>query len=129
MGLPRSRVPQLVLIFGLSGAVFGMLMQWWVSAVASPLIVSGKPLFSWPAFVPIMFECAILGGAVGAVVGFLVSSRLPQHYHELFRVKRFDSVTDDSFFLSVESKDVLFGPETEHLLANLGARNVEPIPG
>ena len=129
MGLPRSRVPQLVLILGLSGAVFGMLMQWWVSTVANPLIVSGKPLFSWPAFVPIMFECGILGGALGAVLGFLVSSRLPQHYHELFRVERFDSVTDDAFFLSVESKDALFGSDTKHLLVNLGARSVEPIPG
>lgn len=128
MGLKRSRVPWFVLVLGLSGAAAGMLMQWWVSAVAYPLTISGKPLFSWPAFVPIMFECGVLGGALGAFAGFLLLSRLPRHHHELFRSVRFERVTDDKFFISIEGHDPRFQPdETEQLLKELGATAVEQV--
>ena len=56
-------------------------LEWWVSTRAYPLVISGKPFFSWPAFVPIMFECGVLGGATGAVLGFLGFSKLPRHHH------------------------------------------------
>jgi len=120
MALPRSRVPLYVLVLGLGGAAAGFVMQWWASAAAYPLVVSGKPLFSWPAFIPITFECAILGGALGAVVGFLAESRLPQHYSPLFRLPRFDRATNDGFYISVSSRDPLFDKARE-LLEGLGA--------
>ncbi len=128
MGLQRSRVPYLVLIMGLSGAAAGMLLQWWVSGTAYPLIVSGKPFFSWPAFIPVTFECGVLGGALGALLGFLIFSKLPQHHHWLFNSKRFEQVTDDKFFISVESKDPLFdGEQTGQFLKKLGASAVEQV--
>ncbi|MFQ5790620.1 MAG: quinol:electron acceptor oxidoreductase subunit ActD, partial [Acidobacteriota bacterium] len=127
MGLARSKVPWFVLTLGLGGVAVGMLLQWWVSTVAYPLVISGKPFFSWPAFVPIMFECGILGGAVGAVTGFLLLSRLPQLYHALFRSKRFDRVTDDGFFVSVEARDPKFEEDTEDFLKELGANHVELV--
>ncbi len=126
MGLPRSRVPVYVLVLGLFGLAAGFLLQWWVSASAYPLLVSGKPLLSWPAFIPITFECAILGGAVGAVFGFLRESRLPRHHHPLFRSTRFERATDDKFYVSISARDPKFG-EAETLLKQLGAR-VEVVP-
>lgn len=129
MGLRRSRVPWFSLVGGLSGAAFGMLMQWWISVEAYPLWISGKPLFSWPAFVPIMFECGVLGGALGAVAGLLFSSRLPQHFHPLFHSKTFEKVTDDKFFLSIQADDPQYREgETEQLLRRAGATRVELIP-
>ncbi len=126
MGLKKSRVAWFVLILGLSGAAAGMLLQWWVSAVAYPLVISGKPFFSWPAFVPIMFECGILGGAVGALFGFLILARLPQHHFPFFRSRRFDRVTDDKFFISVEARDPRFSLERlQQLFEDLGASHVE----
>ncbi len=128
MGLRKSRVPWLVLVMGLSGAVAGMLLQWWVSSIAYPLVIAGKPLFSWPAFVPIMFECGVLGGGLGALLGFLLFSRLPEHYHPLFNSKRFERMSDDKFFLSIEAQDPKFKREkTEKLLWSTGAANVESI--
>jgi Ni/Fe-hydrogenase subunit HybB-like protein len=122
MGLRRSRVPWFVLVMGLAGAAVGMLLQWWVSAVAYPLIVSGKPFFSWPAFVPVTFECGVLGGALGALLGLLLLARLPQLHHSLFRSERFDRVTDDRFFISVESTDPRFDlRQSRRLLERLGA--------
>jgi len=129
MGLRRSWVSLFVLVLGLAGAAAGMGLQWWVSTQAYPLVISGKPLFSWPAFVPIMFECGVLGGAVGALLGFLIFSRLPRPHHELFVSKRFERATDDRFFVSIEAADPKFDPDaTESLLRRAGALEVEEIP-
>lgn len=128
MGLRRSWVPFFVLVLGLGGAAAGMGLQWWVSVHAYPLVISGKPLFSWPAFVPIMFECGVLGGALGAFFGFLGLSRLPRHHHPLFESIRFEGVSDDRFFVSIEAEDARFHREkTVSLLEELGAVHVEVI--
>lgn len=128
MGLSRSWVSLFVLVLGFGGAAAGMLLQWWVSVDAYPLVVSGKPLFSWPAFVPIMFECGVLGGALGAVLGFLLLSRLPRHHHPLFESERFERVTDDRFFISIETGDPKFDPDaTRELLESSGATAVDMV--
>jgi hypothetical protein len=128
MGLGRSLVSLFCLVMGLGGAAFGMLMQWWVASEAYPLVVSGKPFFSWPAFVPIMFECGVLGGATGAILGFLVEARLPRHHHPLFASERFSRVTDDAFFLSIDTDDPRYDDgATSELLRRLGARSLETV--
>lgn len=128
MGLRRSWVSAYCLILGLSGAAAGMFLQYWVAVHAYPLVISGKPFFSWPAFVPVMFECGVLGGAFGAVLGFLIQSRLPQHYHALFYSDRFTRVTDDGFFISIEAGDPKFEKsKTLDWLRGLGARHVEAV--
>jgi hypothetical protein len=126
MGLRRSPLPWIVLVMGLTGAAVGFLFQWWVHAVAYPLVISGKPFFSWPAFIPITFEVSVLFAALGAVVGMLGLNRLPMHYHPLFRSTVFERVTDDAFFISIESWDPKFdAAATDTLLRSLGARSVE----
>ena len=126
MGLRRSPLPWIVLGMGLTGAALGFILQWWVHAGAYPLVISGKPYFSWPAFIPITFEVGVLFAALGAVVGMLALNRLPMHHHPLFRSKAFEQVTDDAFFISIESWDPRFDPSaTGKLLASLGARSVE----
>ena len=128
MGLGRSWVSALVLVMALSGAAVGMLGQWWVSEWAYPLVISGKPFFSWPAFIPITFECAVLGGAGGALIGFLLFARLPQHYHSVLGWRRFERASDDRFFLSIEATDPGFDKdEALRLLRQLGARHVELV--
>ena len=128
MGLGRSPVPIAVLVLGLGGAAAGMALQWWVSSEAYPLVVSGKPYFSWPAFVPIMFECGVLGGAMGAFFGFLGLAKLPRHHHPLFASERFERATDDRFFVSIEAADPRFDQaETVRLLERHRATHVELI--
>ncbi len=126
MGLRRSRLPWIVLGMGLTGAALGFVLQWWVHASAQPLVISGKPFFTWPAFIPITFEVGVLFAALGAVFGMLGLNRLPMHYHPLFRSKVFERVTDDAFFISIESWDPRFDPSaTRKLMESLGARSVE----
>ena len=126
MGLRRSPLPWIVLGMGLTGAVLGFILQWWVHAVAYPLVISGKPYFSWPAYIPITFEVSVLFAALGAVLGMFGLNQLPMHYHPLFRSKAFEQVTDDAFFISIESWDPRFDSSaTRTLLESLGARRVE----
>jgi hypothetical protein len=126
MGLRRSPLPWIVLAMGLIGAALGFGLQWWVHAAAYPLVISGKPYLSWPAYVPITFELGVLFAALGAVLGMLGLNRLPMHYHPLFRSEVFERVTDDGFFISIESWDPRFDQSaTRRLLESLGARRVE----
>jgi Ni/Fe-hydrogenase subunit HybB-like protein len=126
MGLARSPLPWIVLAMGLTGAAAGFILQWWVHTSAYPLVISGKPFFTWPAFIPITFEVAVLFSALGAVFGMLGLNRLPMHHHPLFRSKVFERVSDDAFFISIESWDPRFDASaTRKLLESLGARHVE----
>jgi hypothetical protein len=126
MGLRRSPLPWIVLAMGLTGAALGFLLQWWVHTEAYPLVISGKPYNAWPAFIPITFEVGVLFAALGAVFGMFGLNRLPMHHHPLFRSKVFERVTDDAFFISIESWDPKFDPSaTRTLLASAGARSVE----
>ncbi|MCB9555418.1 MAG: DUF3341 domain-containing protein [Deltaproteobacteria bacterium] len=128
MGLPASILPWLVFVMGLTGAGAGLLLQWWTSAVNYPLVISGKPLFSWQAFVPICFELMVLFCALGAVFGMFHLNRLPQLYHSLFRSERFARVTDDKFFISIEAVDPKFDKlDTVELLKKVGATHVELV--
>jgi Protein of unknown function (DUF3341) len=128
MGLKPSPLPWIVLVMGLAGAGLGFLLQWWVHVEAYPLVISGKPYNAWPAFIPITFELAVLFAALGAVLGMFGLNRLPMHYHPLFKSKVFERVTDDAFFISIESWDPRFDVSaTGKLLESLGARRVELV--
>ena len=96
--------------WALTGVAAGFGLQWWVHTSAYPLVISGKPFFTWPAFMPVTFEVAVLFGALGAVFGMFALNRLPMHHHPLFESKVFERVTDDAFFISIEAWDPRFDP-------------------
>jgi hypothetical protein len=126
MGLRRSPLPWIVLGMGLTGAALGFFLQWWVHSEAYPLVISGKPFNAWPSYIPITFEVAVLFAALGAVFGMFALNRLPMHHHPLFESKGFGRVTDDAFFISIESWDPQFDASaTPKLLESVGARRVE----
>lgn len=108
MGHPPSRVPLITLLCAAAGGFGAFGMMWFANVIHYPLNVGGKPLNSWPAFVPITFELSVLGAALGAVVGMLALSRLPQPYHPLFDVAAFRRASRDRFFLCIESTDPAF---------------------
>ncbi len=129
MGLKPSKLPFLVLTTGLSGAALGFGLQMWVHMQAYPLIISGKPLFTWPAFVPVTFELGVLGAALGAVVGMFAFNKLPTWHHPLFRSENFARVTDDGLFIAIEAWDPQYdGEGTAEFLSGLGAVEVEHVP-
>jgi Alternative complex III, ActD subunit len=128
IGFHDKKLPLIVLIGGLVGCLAGYLLQYWVSTMAYPLNVGGKPLNSWPAFIPVTFECTILGAALSAVLGMLALNGLPQPYHPVFNVARFALASRNRFFLCIEARDKKFDlAETRRFLETLEAREVTVV--
>jgi hypothetical protein len=128
LGLPRSRLPLIVLCGGLIGGATGLLLQYWTMAVAYPLNVGGRPTAAWPSFIPPAFELTILFASFGAVIGWIALNKLPQPYHPVFNVKSFERATTDGWFLSIEASDPKFDyGETRQFLQNLGAKEVADV--
>ncbi len=128
MAIRKTALPGLVLLGGMLGCLAGILLQWWTNAVDYPFLISGKPLFGWPAAVPIAFELTILFAAFAALFGMLGLNGLPQLYHPLFTSERFRRVTTDRFFIAIEAGDPRFDPgETRRFLEGLGAVAVEEV--
>ncbi len=121
LGMPRSRIPFVVLMAGLAGAGVGFFMQYYSMTINYPFNVGGRPYNSWPVFIPIAFEIMVLGGAFGAFLGMMFLNGLPHPHHPVFNVPQFARSSQDRFFLCIESTD----PQFDHLataefLASLG---------
>jgi hypothetical protein len=128
IGFRTNRLPLLVLIGGIVGAGAGFFSQYWAAVIDYPINVGGRPLNSWPSFVPITFEVTILVAALTAVLGMLALNGLPQPYHPVFNAPRFALATRDRFFLCIEAGDPRFDPETTRkFLEDLGAKEVTDV--
>ncbi len=128
MGLPDSKLGWIVLASGLTGCTAAFLLMWWTNGVDYPLVIGGKPGYSLPSMVPVMFELTILLSAFGTVFGMFGINQLPRHHHPVFYSDRFDKATDDRFFISIEAADEKFDLEdTRELLEGLHPTHLELI--
>jgi Protein of unknown function (DUF3341) len=127
LGSHRTIVPWTTLSGGVLGALTGFGLQAWVHTSALPINVGGRPLLSWPMFIPVTFELAVLFAGLFTLAGLLVLNGLPRPYHPVFNVPRFARATRDRFFLCVEARDPQF--ETARgFLESLGAIGVTDVP-
>ena len=125
----KTRLPLVVLIGGLIGCASGYGLQYWVSVIAYPLNIGGRPLHSWPAFIPVTFELTILCAALFAVLGMLALNGLPRPHHPLFAIPQFSRASVDGYFLGIQAIDPMFHEiTTAELLRELKAKEVIDVP-
>ena len=124
-----KRLPLIVLLAGIVGAFAGFGLCYWVSAIAYPLNIGGRPYNSWPAFIPVTFEVTILVAAFSCVIAMLALNGLPMPYHPVFNVQRFAAhASQNGLFLAIESADAKFDRvKTRALLQEMGAREINEI--
>ena len=128
IGFRRNELPLIIFIGGIIGCIGGFALQYWCNAVDYPLNVGGRPLNSWPMFIPVTFELTILCAATAAVVGLFALNGLPMPYHPVFNVPQFARASRDHFFLCIESRDPKFDVEkTREFLAKLNAHAVYEV--
>jgi hypothetical protein len=129
IGFKRNYVSLVVLIGGLCGCVGGFGLLWWIAVIAYPHNVGGRPFDSWPAFIPITFECTVLLAALSSVVGMLAMNKLPMPYHPVFNVAEFaQRASVDRFFLCIEANDPKFDREkTKAFLLELNPEEVSEV--
>ena len=129
LAIRQTRLPIAVLVGGLLGAGTALLMMWFSSAVHYPINVGGRPLASWPMFIPITFELTVLFASFFAVLGMLGANKLPMPYHPVFNAPRFAMASRDRFFLCIEAADPQFelGRTREFLEQLPGAHDVVEV--
>ncbi|MBS0208347.1 MAG: DUF3341 domain-containing protein [Planctomycetes bacterium] len=128
LGQKSSRLPLITLLGGLCGGAAAYYMMYYASVVSYPLNIGGRPLHSWPAFLPITFELTVLAAAFAAVLGMLALNGLPHPHHPLFNVPEFKLASRSKFFLCIQSRDPRFTLiETAEFLARLHGK-VHEVP-
>lgn len=108
VGYRGTRLPWVIFGAGLLGAGGMFALQTWINLVAYPMNIGGRPLFSWPAFIPATFEGMVLLSAFAAVFGLIAACGLPRPYHPVFNAPNFERATVDRFFLCIEAADPKF---------------------
>jgi hypothetical protein len=128
MGIKPTILPWIVLVMGITGLLSGLGIQWYANAYAYQFVISGKPMWSLPANIPVIFECTVLFSAYTAVFGMIALNKLPMLYNPVFKIDRFRRATQDRFFVAIDAADPRFDEaRVTEFLTRLGALAVERV--
>jgi hypothetical protein len=128
LGFRDYWIPVIMLTGGIFGALGGFSLLYYCMVMSYPLNAGGQPLYGWPIYVPITFECTVLLASLSGVLGMFLLNRLPEPYHPVFDAPAFDRATSDRFFLCIEARDANFDRQaTRQFMDAFGAERVSEI--
>lgn len=129
VGFQSKRVPLITLIGGILGGAGGYFLQWYSAVIDYPINVGGRPLHSWPSFIPATFELTILGAALAAVCGMLAANGLPRLHHPIFNAPDFEQATRNRFFLCLPAHDPHYDEKrSKAFLQGLQPMSIAEVP-
>lgn len=129
LGARPAAIPWVALLTGLIGGAIQYAAQYWLNVVDYPINVGGRPLHSWPAFIPATLIVAVLWTGVATLLVMLVILRLPRLNHPVFAATGFERASEDRFFLLILASDPRFDPgRARTFLDGLGSRSVQEVP-
>lgn len=111
IGFPKDRIALITLLGGIFGGVGVYLLQWYTAVIDYPINAGGRPLHSWPAFIPATFEMTVLGAALAGFFGMLILNGLPRLNHPIFNAPEFELASRNRFFICIEARDPKFDLE------------------
>jgi len=128
LGFRGDRVALITLVGGILGGIGAYFLQWYTAVIDYPINAGGRPLHSWPAFIPATFEMTVLGAALAAFFGMLILNGLPRLVHPIFNMPDFDLASRNRFFLCIEARDPRFDPgETRAFLDSLEPMRIAEV--
>jgi len=128
MGLKSSPLAIICLTMGFGGVGLAMLMQWWMSAIDFPIVIGGKPLFSWPAFVPITFDLFVLFTSLTAMGSIVAFCKLGKWHSPLHDSDLMAKITSDGFAVVLNAADEHFSEDSSRaLLIEAGCNDIRPL--
>ncbi|MEW6506232.1 MAG: quinol:electron acceptor oxidoreductase subunit ActD [Bacteroidota bacterium] len=129
MKLPPSKLGYVALVVGLSSALAALLLMFWMSAVDYPIIIGGKPFFSFPAYVPVIFEVTVLSASIATVLTMLfIYFKLPNNAHPLHDTDYMKKVSSDKYGISIQAEDEKFDEEkVKKFLTEIGAKEINAV--
>ena len=129
LGFRRTKMPMLILIGGITGALSGFALQYYCAVLSYPINVAGRPLNSWPSWIPVTFEMTVLIASLTAVFGLLALCGLADAVSSAVSCAALRRATRDSFFLCIEAADPRFErAATRDFLTGLHPREVSEVP-
>jgi hypothetical protein len=128
MGMKRSPLGWIVGTVAFIALLSGFALEWWTSTIDYPLVISGKPFFSYQAYGPVAFAIMVLSSAFTALLGMMALNKLPMWYHQLFDSRKTEKITNDGFIVSIDTDDPNFDQnKTQAFLKDIGGKNLEVI--
>ena len=129
MRLRPSPFGYVALAFGILGGIGIVAFMSWVTLADYPLVIGGKPFWSWPAFVPVAFEITVLAATVLSIAAMIIFLfKFPNNSHPLHDTPYMKSVSSDKFGISIQADDSLFdGQKVSDLLISLGGKSIAPV--
>jgi hypothetical protein len=128
LGFRDVYIPTMMLVAGILGCIGGFGLIYYCLGISYPLNIGGRPIMSWPYYLPITFECTVLAAALAGVFGMFAINGLPQPYHPVFDAPEFHLATSSRFFLCIEHTDPHFDRDaTRRFMDSLGAERVSEV--